>query len=87
MNLTTAIAENDALEASAFSAMMGKVENVENIQHMGAASAASTLTLREMVPGKITLTTGGTMVQLLDDDIYVVADETLTRARRLVRAP
>jgi len=77
VNMTTAVTENDALTASAFSAVMGKVENVENIQNMGAASAASTLTLREMVPGKITLTTGGTMVQLLDDEIFIVADETL----------
>jgi type VI secretion system secreted protein VgrG len=83
-NMTTAVTENDALEASAFSAVMGKVQNVENIQQMGAASAAATLTLREMVPGKITLTTGGTMVQLIDDEIYVVADETLKINGKLV---
>jgi type VI secretion system secreted protein VgrG len=77
VNLTSSITENDAVTASAWSAAMGKVEDIESIQHMGSATAASTLTLREMVPGKITLTTGGTMVQLLDDEIYVVADETL----------
>ncbi|HLM73105.1 MAG TPA: type VI secretion system tip protein TssI/VgrG, partial [Polyangiaceae bacterium] len=83
-NMTTAVTENDALEASAFSAAMGKVENVENIQQMGSPSAAATLTLREMVPGKITLTTGGTVVQLLDDEIYITADETLKINGKLV---
>lgn len=83
-NMSTAITADDSLTASAFSAIMGKVENVENIQQMGAASTATTLTLREMVPGKITLTTGGTMVQLLDDEIYVVADGTLKINGKLV---
>lgn len=76
-NLTTSITEVDSLTAAAWSALMGKVGDIENILHMGAPTVASTLTLREMVPGKITLTTGGTMVQLLDDEIYVVADANL----------
>ncbi|NUQ74906.1 MAG: type VI secretion system tip protein VgrG, partial [Polyangiaceae bacterium] len=84
VNMTTAVGENDALEASAFSAVMGKVGNVENIQNMGAASSAATLTLREMVPGKITLSTGGTVVQLIDDEIYITADETLKIKGKLV---
>ena len=78
VNLSTSVAVNDSLTASAFSAAMGKVEDIENIKEMGSATVTSTLTLREMVPGKITLTTGGTTVQLIDDEIFVDADETLT---------
>lgn len=76
-NLTTFIKANDLLEASASSAAVGKIQGTENIQRMGAPTVTSTLTLREMVPGKIALTTGGTMIELLDDEIFVVADERL----------
>jgi GH24 family phage-related lysozyme (muramidase) len=83
-HLSTSVSLKDSLTASAHSAAMGKVSAAENIKEMGAPAVASTLTLREMVPGRITLTTGSTMVQLIDDEILVVADGTLKINGKLV---
>ncbi|HZF55898.1 MAG TPA: type VI secretion system tip protein TssI/VgrG [Polyangiaceae bacterium] len=83
-DLTTSVAGNDSVTAAASSIAMGKVEGLENIKEMGAPSIASSMTLREMVPGRITLTTGGTMVQLIDDEIFVVADGNLKINGKLV---
>jgi type VI secretion system secreted protein VgrG len=83
-HLSTSVSGNDSLTAAAHSAAMGKVDEVENIKEMGEPAVASTLTLREMVPGRITLTTGGTTVQLIDDEIFLVADGTLKINGKLV---
>ncbi|HLM76546.1 MAG TPA: type VI secretion system tip protein TssI/VgrG, partial [Polyangiaceae bacterium] len=81
---TTVVGVNDALTASASSVAMAKVEELENLKEMGEPSVAATLTVREMVPGRITLSTGGATVQLIDDEIFVVADGDLKINGKLV---
>lgn len=73
----TVVAGSDALTASASSSAIGKVEGLEHLREMGEPSVAPTLTVREMVPGKITLATGSATIQLVDDEIFVVADGDL----------
>lgn len=68
------IGVNDALTVSASSVAIGKVEGLESLKEMGEPSVAATLTVREIVPGKITLSTGSATIQLIDDEIFVVAD-------------
>ncbi|EYF04076.1 type VI secretion system tip protein TssI/VgrG [Chondromyces apiculatus] len=72
------VVEEDAIEAGGGHAVtMGKVEGASRVAESADPVVAEGATKREMIAGRITVTTGGATIQLVGPDIIVTAESSI----------
>lgn len=78
-DLSVSVKEEDAITAGAgHSVSMGRVSGAERVAEMGDPLVAEGATKREIIPGRITVTTGGATIQLDGPDIIITAESSIS---------